>query len=85
MIICILLYFLTAGEDYSFSSQVVTIPASSEPSEICFDIDIIDDDVVEQNEEFLVSFQLPVGTDAVAGPTSTTTVTIEDNDGRTTL
>ena len=62
---------------------MVTIPASSEPSEFCFDIDIIDDDVVEQNEEFLISFQIPVGTDAVAGPTSTTTVTIEDNDGRT--
>ena len=59
----------------------MTIPASNRASEFCFDVDIIDDDLVENNEAFVVTFQVPSGTDAEAGPTSRTSVVIIDDDG----
>ena len=58
----------------------MTIPASNRPSEFCFDVDILDDTIVEPNEEFVLSLQVPSGADAEAGSTPSTTVTIQDND-----
>ena len=58
----------------------MTIPASVGPSETCFEIEIIDDSVKESDEEFLVSFQIPAGSDAQAGSVSSTCVLIRDND-----
>ena len=78
----IYIFFIsTAGQDYSTVVQQVTIPASTGPSKVCFNINITDDSISEGNEDFLVSFQLPPNSDAVPGPTSSTTVTIVDDDG----
>ena len=64
------------------NSRVVMIPASTDLSEFCFDVDITDDSIVETNEEFVLTFQIPTGTDAEAGSTTSTTVTIVDDDGK---
>lgn len=57
------------------------IPTSNGPSRFCFDVNIIDDTIVESNEEFTLSFLIPQGNDAEAGIITTSTVTILDNDG----
>ena len=59
------------------------MPASSGPGETCFDIDIIDDSIFENDEEFLVNFQIPPGSDAQIGTVASTCVRIiDDDDGR---
>ena len=63
---------------------MVTIPPSPGPSEICFEIDIINDNVVENEEEFLVSFQIP-GSDAEIGTVGFTRIRIIDDDGENNL
>ena len=70
----------TAITDYSFSTRVVTVPPSNTASEFCFDVPIRDDSVVEPNEEFVLSFQVPPGADGSPGPIVSTTVTIMDDD-----
>ena len=60
----------------------MTIPPSNAASEYCFDVDIRDDSVVEPNEEFVLSFQVPTGIDGEAGSVTSTTVTIVDDDGQ---
>ena len=60
----------------------MTIPASNSPSEFCFGVDITDDRIVEPNEEFVVSLEVPSGTDGEAGSIASTTITIVDDDGR---
>ena len=67
--------------DYAFSTEIVTIPSSTGQQEFCFDIGIRDDDVVEPIEVFVLSFQIPAGVDAEAGPFTTSSVSIVDNDG----
>ena len=69
-----------AGEDYDGTSQQVTIPASASPSEVCFNIQIINDSISERDEEFLVSFQLPLDSGAQVGPLNSTCVSIIDDD-----
>ena len=66
--------------DYDGTSQVVVIPASPGPSETCFDIGIVDDSIVENNEDFRVSFEIPPGSNAEVGPISSTRVIIVDDD-----
>ena len=66
--------------DYDGTSQVVVIPASPGPSETCFDIGIVDDSIVENNEDFQVSFAIPPGTNAEVGPISSIRVIIVDDD-----
>ena len=73
-------YFNSAGEDYDGQQQVVEIPPSLTPSETCFEVEIIDDSEVENNEEFLVSFEIVSGSSAVPGDVGSTCVTITDND-----
>ena len=71
---------LIAGLDYDSRSQQVTIPASTGPSETCFNVGIVDDSNVESDEEFLVSFLIPPGSNAQPGAVSSTCITITDND-----
>ena len=66
--------------DYDGTSQVVVIPASPGPSETCFDIGIVDDSIVENNEDFRVSFEIPPGSNAEVGPMSSTRIIIVDDD-----
>ena len=74
---------LTSTEgDYTSLTQVVIIPASSGPSTTCFNISITDDEIVENDEEFLVSFEIPPGTNANTGMINTTHVVIVDDDGK---
>jgi hypothetical protein len=70
----------TAGVDYVARSMTVTVPASSGPGQTCFDIDILDDSVFENDEEFLVSFQIEAGSDAQIGAVASTCVRIIDDD-----
>ena len=53
------------------------IPVSSGPSRVCVDIPIVDDDIVEIIEDFIVTFEGPPGT---TGTNTTTRVVIVDND-----
>ena len=69
-----------AGVDYVARSMTVTVPASSGPGQTCFDIDILDDSVFENDEEFLVSFQIEAGSDAQIGAVASTCVRIIDDD-----
>ena len=62
--------------------QVVVIPASLVPSRTCFDIEIVDDEIVENDEDFLVSFEIPPGTNANEGGINVTRVVIVDNDSK---
>lgn len=73
-------FFHIAGRDYDGQSQLVTLPASTGPSQTCFDIPIIDDGNLEGNEEFCVNFQLPFGFNAQPGDITSTCVTIIDDD-----
>ena len=59
---------------------MVVIPASPGPSETCFDIGIVNDSIVENNEDFRVSFVIPPGTNAEVGLISSTLVIIVDDD-----
>lgn len=72
----------TAGVDYIGSPSVVSIPASPGASQTCFEIDISDDDIAENDEEFLVNFQLQAGSDAQIGIIGSTCIRIIDNDGK---
>ena len=69
-----------AGEDYAGEPQVVQIPASARRTQTCFEIEIVDDGDVESDEDFLVNFQLPVGSSAIPGSVNSTCVTITDSD-----
>ena len=60
-------------------SEVVTIPADE--STACVQIPIVDDFIaLEPNKTFSVSLELP--DDVPFGSTSSTTVTVVDNDGK---
>ena len=59
---------------------MVTIPASLGPSEVCFNITIIDDTDVEINEDFLVNFQIVSGTSTQPGAINSTCISITDDD-----
>lgn len=71
-----------AGIDYSGSPRNISIPASVAPRQTCFEIDINDDNVAEDDEEFLVNLQIQSGLDAQIGAISSTCVRIIDNDGK---
>ena len=71
---------LLAGLDYDGQSQVVTMSASLGPSEVCFNITIIDDADVEIDEEFLISFEIISGTSTQPGAINSTCISITDDD-----
>lgn len=71
----------TAGKDYDGQTQLVTLAASTGPSQTCFDITIIDDANLERTaEEFCVNFQIPFGSSARPGNITSSCITIIDND-----
>ena len=77
----ILLY--TAGVDYAMSTALVfnvTISAGSTSSS--FSVDIIDDMIQEDNETFNISIKLLPSCLSLSLGTSSSTVTIIDNDGK---
>lgn len=65
-----------ADGDYRFA-QTVIIPASPGSSRICVDVPIVDDIIVENPEDFIVTFEGPPET---TGINTTTRVVIVDND-----
>lgn len=60
----------------------MTIPAPVTPTEMCFNIPIINDSISERDEEFLVSFQLSPDSGAQTGPLNSTSVSIIDDDSK---
>ena len=70
----------TAGLDYDARTQIIEIPASPQPGEMCFSIAIVDDNDVETTEEFLVNFQISAGSDAQIGTVGSTCIQIIDDD-----
>ena len=48
----------------------------------CIDIEIVDDEIVENDEDFLVTFEIPPGTNANEGGINVTRVVIVDNDSK---
>ena len=75
-------FYLADNVDYVSNPQEVTLPVSSDPTQKCFSIAIIDDDINEGTEEFLVLFQIPFDSDAVTGEVGSAYVHILDDDGK---
>ena len=78
----ILYYLYTAGEDYAVSTAVVfnvTITAGSTSSS--FSVNIFNDMIQEDNETFNVIIRLLPSCLSLSLGTSSSTVTIIDNDG----
>ena len=61
---------------------MIQIPVSSGPSRTCADIDITNDNTVENNEDFLVSFEIHPDSNANAGVITSTRVLIIDDDSK---
>ena len=69
----------TDGEDFTAVSTTVTF--APDQDRLCVNIGIIDDSIaLEPDREFSVTFTVPP--DVETGPTSTSTVTVVDDDGR---
>ncbi len=69
----------TLGDDYDFVAQTLTFPAgSSTPQEAT--LTILDDALAESDENIVLTLRNP-SAGAVLGSTSTTTLTITDDDG----
>ena len=79
-------YFCGAenGSDYILLSTAVTFDSNTTFGDIqCIEIQIVDDDIYEEDEDFLVTISTIVpSTAAVPGPVSQVTKTIQDNAGR---
>ena len=68
------------GVDYSSGPYIVTIPAGQ--ISVPFDVPINDDNVFEENEEFLLTIdQSSSLNDVIIGIPNVTVVNISDNDG----
>ena len=80
-------YFCDAenGSDYILLSTTVTFESGNTnfTDSQCIKIQIVDDDIYEEDEDFLVTISTIVpSTAAVPGPVSQVTKTIQDNAGR---
>ena len=74
-------YNFTGGVDYSSGSYNVTIPAGQ--ISVLFDVPINDDNVFEENEEFLLTIDQSSSLNGVIiGSPNITVVNISDNDGK---
>ena len=79
-------YYCTAGIDYGISSEQqplvynVTITAGMTSSS--FDVDIIDNRILERDKMFTITIRLIATCLPVTINTNTTTVTIIDDDGK---
>ena len=67
--------------DYNASSISQTVTFAPRVSKRCFDVDILDDNIVEGSEMFMISVVLQGSSDT---PTNAD-VTIEDDDGKLNL
>ena len=65
-------------EDYVHYEETVTVPGASPGNRSCFSVNVLDDDLVEPTENFILS--LTTG-DAAIRITNSTTGVIYDNDG----
>ena len=61
---------------------MILIPVSTGPSRTCADIAITNDNTVENDEDFLVSFEIPPDTNANEGVITSTRVLIIDDDSK---
>ena len=81
-------YFCDAenGSDYTLLSTTVTFESGNNTNftdSQCIEIQIVDDDIYEEDEDFLVTISTIVpSTAAVPGSVSNVTKTIQDNAGR---
>ena len=73
--------FFIADVDFSMDNHTATFVASSTSARQCVNIDIVDDDIDEFNEPFVVMFANLPNAQAQLGPIPETTVTIIDDDG----
>ncbi len=78
------MFAIVEGEDYNLTNSMVTFPDTSiVGSTACATFNIIDDSILELDQQFtaqLASSNPPGVTLSV--PSSSTTVTIEDNDSK---
>ena len=68
----------TAGSDYVAMSDVLTLAAGERAAQIM--VKIIDDDVIEDDEHFLIRLTTVTAGEAVLGPLDSTKVTIVNDD-----
>ena len=78
--ICILYCFIGGGVDYVSESYNVTFHAGE--TDVTLNISIIDDDILENDENFIVTVTLIPINVVIASNTGYSTVTIMDNDGK---
>ena len=72
----------TEPGDYTTTTQTVNFPSGSSPTaQMCIDIPIIDDNIVESNELFSVSASSSMSNVQFAPGANTASVVIVDNDG----
>ena len=67
-----------AGSDYVASSGTIEFAPNQKTAQVS--IQIIDDDVEEEDEQFIIKLSNPVGGEAVLGEQAVTTVTIINDD-----
>ena len=65
--------------------MTVTIAVCENTDCRCIDIELVDDNVFENNEQFTVNLSTDDASAAISPQSSSTTVTITDNDGIYTL
>ncbi len=77
-IIIIFLYIIAPAD---FTAGIMTVSFPSGENQVCVDIDLNPDDIaLEGDEEFSVMITM-VGDGAIIGSSSTSSITIEDDDG----
>ncbi len=70
-------YIALAGSDYTVTSMARTFSAGSSMGDMCINVPIIDDNIIENPETFTVTVTLMPNNVEVGQ----TTVTISDNEG----
>ncbi len=76
------------GEDYNMASTVITFPDTSVVGDtVCATFTIIDDRIPELDEEIRVQITSPTDPSGITinATSSTTVVTIEDDNGKSTV
>ena len=73
-------FYLTGVLDFEVTVKQVKLTSNQEVS--CVSFTILNDEEVEDSEDFLVTFGIDGSLNVLRGNQNTTTVTIIDNDGR---
>ena len=74
--------FYTAGVDYNVTASVFNLIISAGETSSSFNIDIVDDDILENNETFYITIRLLPSCLLLALNISASTLTIVDDDGK---